>query len=80
MNKFVKRLFLQRTAVRMYGTVCLIVLHGVIKLHGPIPVRRKNQIFVANHTSMLDFIILSQQGGINTFYPTKKLILITTQT
>eukprot|EP00270_Netrium_digitus_P009440 TRINITY_DN2867_c0_g1_i1.p1 TRINITY_DN2867_c0_g1~~TRINITY_DN2867_c0_g1_i1.p1 ORF type:complete len:409 (+),score=94.78 TRINITY_DN2867_c0_g1_i1:152-1378(+) len=33
---------------------------GVIKYHGPRPSRKPNQVFVANHTSMIDFIILEQ--------------------
>ncbi|KAI4370813.1 hypothetical protein MLD38_019121 [Melastoma candidum] len=33
---------------------------GVIKYHGPRPSMRSNQVFVANHTSMIDFIILEQ--------------------
>ncbi|KAH0978114.1 hypothetical protein GBA52_027833 [Prunus armeniaca] len=34
---------------------------GVVKYHGPRPsMRPKQQVFVANHTSMIDFIILEQ--------------------
>ncbi|KNA14949.1 hypothetical protein SOVF_102640, partial [Spinacia oleracea] len=33
---------------------------GVIKYHGPRPSVRSKQIFVANHTSMIDFIVLEQ--------------------
>ncbi|GBG61079.1 hypothetical protein CBR_g18671 [Chara braunii] len=33
---------------------------GVVKYHGPRPSRRPNQVFVANHTSMIDFIVLEQ--------------------
>ena len=34
---------------------------GVIKYHGPLPARgRRNTVFVANHTSMIDFIVLEQ--------------------
>ncbi|OAE20071.1 hypothetical protein AXG93_2584s1550 [Marchantia polymorpha subsp. ruderalis] len=33
---------------------------GVVRYHGPRPSRRAKQIFVANHTSMIDFIILEQ--------------------
>lgn len=35
-------------------------LQGVIRYHGPRPSVRTNQVFVANHTSMIDFIILEQ--------------------
>nr|KAJ0193393.1 hypothetical protein LSAT_V11C800438310 [Lactuca sativa] len=33
---------------------------GVVKYHGPRPCARPKQVFVANHTSMIDFIILEQ--------------------
>ncbi|KAF3950537.1 hypothetical protein CMV_023727 [Castanea mollissima] len=33
---------------------------GVVKYHGPRPSRRPKQVFVANHTSMIDFIVLEQ--------------------
>jgi glycerol-3-phosphate O-acyltransferase 3/4 len=33
---------------------------GVIRYHGVIPAHKKNQIYVANHSSMIDMIILSQ--------------------
>ncbi|XP_065879358.1 glycerol-3-phosphate acyltransferase 9-like isoform X3 [Euphorbia lathyris] len=33
---------------------------GVVKYHGPRPSIRPKQVFVANHTSMVDFIILEQ--------------------
>ncbi|XP_031391022.1 glycerol-3-phosphate acyltransferase 9-like [Punica granatum] len=33
---------------------------GVIKYHGPRPSMRPKQVFVANHTSMIDFIVLEQ--------------------
>ncbi|KAL0356516.1 UNVERIFIED_CONTAM: Glycerol-3-phosphate acyltransferase 9 [Sesamum calycinum] len=33
---------------------------GVVKYHGPRPSMRPKQVFVANHTSMIDFIVLEQ--------------------
>ncbi|KAF9684560.1 hypothetical protein SADUNF_Sadunf04G0130700 [Salix dunnii] len=33
---------------------------GVVKYHGPQPSIRPKQVFVSNHTSMIDFIILEQ--------------------
>lgn len=33
---------------------------GVVRYHGIIPKRKTNQIYVANHTSMIDFIIMLQ--------------------
>lgn len=32
---------------------------GVIKFHGPKPTAAPNRVWVANHTSMIDYIILS---------------------
>lgn len=36
------------------------VRQGVVRYHGPRPSFLTNQVFVANHTSMIDFIILEQ--------------------
>ncbi|KAJ6991637.1 glycerol-3-phosphate acyltransferase 9-like isoform X2 [Populus alba x Populus x berolinensis] len=33
---------------------------GVVKYHGPRPSIQPKQVFVSNHTSMIDFIILEQ--------------------
>jgi hypothetical protein len=35
---------------------------GVIKYHGVKPPRKKNQIFVANHTTVMDVVILQQHS------------------
>lgn len=35
---------------------------GVIKYHGVIPARLPNQIYVSNHTSLIDYIILQQMN------------------
>ena len=32
---------------------------GVIRYHGPRPVNRPNHVWVCNHTSMIDYIILT---------------------
>lgn len=34
---------------------------GVVNYHGVPPVRRANQIYVANHTTVLDIIVLMQR-------------------
>ncbi|KAL0750912.1 hypothetical protein Bca101_032915 [Brassica carinata] len=36
------------------------LLKGVVKYHGPRPSIRPKQVYVANHTSMIDFIVLEQ--------------------
>mmetsp|Transcript_20669 Transcript_20669/g.39275 ORF Transcript_20669/g.39275 Transcript_20669/m.39275 type:complete len:499 (+) Transcript_20669:149-1645(+) len=36
---------------------------GVVKYHGPRPTPGANKVYVANHTSMIDFIILQQVCG-----------------
>lgn len=32
---------------------------GVVRYHGPRPVNRPNHVWVSNHTSMIDYIILT---------------------
>ena len=32
---------------------------GVVRYHGPRPVARPNHVWVSNHTSMIDYIILT---------------------
>eukprot|EP01027_Heterolobosea_sp_BB2_P001728 GEZU01002576.1.p1 GENE.GEZU01002576.1~~GEZU01002576.1.p1 ORF type:complete len:573 (-),score=204.78 GEZU01002576.1:29-1747(-) len=59
-----KRAF--RKVIQFYAAIWLISLNGVIKVHGVIPKRRKNQIYVANHTSLIDFIILNELVGFAT--------------
>jgi glycerol-3-phosphate O-acyltransferase 3/4 len=36
--------------------------HAAIRFHGQRPKKRPNQIFVANHTSLIDVIILFQDN------------------
>ncbi|KAG6532460.1 hypothetical protein ZIOFF_006305 [Zingiber officinale] len=52
--------FAQRKLVEMMCSVFVASWTGVIKYHGPRPSIRPQQVFVANHTSMIDFIILEQ--------------------
>ncbi|KAG6482107.1 hypothetical protein ZIOFF_058736 [Zingiber officinale] len=51
---------IERKLVEMMCSVFVASWTGVIKYHGPRPSRRPQQVFVANHTSMIDFIILEQ--------------------
>lgn len=51
---------LERALVEFMCGVFVASWTGVVKYHGPRPVRRPNQVYVANHTSMIDFIILEQ--------------------
>lgn len=46
--------------IRFLCSVFVFSWTGVIKYHGTIPAKRANQIYVANHTSMIDMIVLSQ--------------------
>ncbi|URE06430.1 acyltransferase, partial [Musa troglodytarum] len=50
----------ERKLVEMICSVFVASWTGVIKYHGPRPSIRPQQVFVANHTSMIDFIILEQ--------------------
>ncbi|XP_062190459.1 glycerol-3-phosphate acyltransferase 9-like [Phragmites australis] len=51
---------IERKLVEMMCSVFVASWTGVIKYHGPRPSTRPHQVFVANHTSMIDFIILEQ--------------------
>nr|CAD1841109.1 unnamed protein product [Ananas comosus var. bracteatus] len=51
---------MERILVEMMCSVFVASWTGVIKYHGPQPSMRPHQVFVANHTSMIDFIILEQ--------------------
>nr|WDA53441.1 glycerol-3-phosphate acyltransferase 9 [Erycina pusilla] len=51
---------IERMLVEMMCGVFVASWTGVVKYHGPRPSMRPQQVFVANHTSMIDFIILEQ--------------------
>jgi len=51
---------LERVLVEFMCSVFVASWTGVVKYHGPRPSVRPRQVFVANHTSMIDFIILEQ--------------------
>ncbi|KAJ7563975.1 hypothetical protein O6H91_03G132600 [Diphasiastrum complanatum] len=51
---------LERGLVEFICSVFVASWTGVVKYHGPRPSRRPKQVFVANHTSMIDFVILEQ--------------------
>eukprot|EP00475_Leptophrys_vorax_P030294 TRINITY_DN4527_c0_g1_i3.p1 TRINITY_DN4527_c0_g1~~TRINITY_DN4527_c0_g1_i3.p1 ORF type:complete len:366 (+),score=86.48 TRINITY_DN4527_c0_g1_i3:56-1153(+) len=59
-----KRQSWERRLIRFLAGSFVFSWHGVIRYHGVIPKRAVNQIYVANHTSMIDLIILEQM---NTF-------------
>ena len=58
------RTSLQRKMIRFLCGVFVFSWTGVIKYHGTLPQKKPGQIYVANHTSMIDVIVLSQM---NTF-------------
>ncbi len=55
-----------RKLLRYYAGIWLLSIAAIIKFHGVPPVRRKNQIYVSNHTSLIDFIILTEHCGFAT--------------
>lgn len=59
-----KRLDHERAAIRFLCGSFVFSWTGVIKYHGTIPSKKVNRVYVANHTSMIDMIVLSQ---VNTF-------------
>jgi glycerol-3-phosphate O-acyltransferase 3/4 len=50
----------QRMLIRFLASVFVLSWSGVIKIHGTRPHRHANQVFVANHSSVIDVVILSQ--------------------
>ena len=50
----------ERKLVKMYAASYIVTWGGVIKYHGPKPNKRAGYVYVANHTSMIDYIILTQ--------------------
>jgi len=51
-----------RKSLQVYGQIVwMYSFCFVLKYEGNLPIRRKNQIFVANHTSLIDFIVLAPQ-------------------
>ncbi|XP_077253433.1 glycerol-3-phosphate acyltransferase 9-like [Tasmannia lanceolata] len=51
---------IERKLVELMCSVFVASWTGVVRYHGPQPSMRPKQVFVANHTSMIDFIILEQ--------------------
>ncbi|KAG9394140.1 Acyltransferase [Carpediemonas membranifera] len=49
---------IQRKMIQMEARVINLTWFAVIKYHGVIPRRRPNQIFVCNHTTLIDFVLL----------------------
>jgi|MDSW01.3.fsa_nt_gb glycerol-3-phosphate O-acyltransferase 3/4 len=50
---------LERNLVHVYAASYVVSWTGVIKYHGPKPTRRPGHVYVANHTSIIDYIILT---------------------
>lgn len=50
----------QRALVRFLCSVFVFSWTGVVRYRGVVPARRPNQIYVANHSSMIDMVVLSQ--------------------
>lgn len=51
---------LQREIIKLLCGSFVLSWTGVIKTHGVIPRRAPGQIYVSNHSSMIDMIVLSQ--------------------
>eukprot|EP01132_Coremiostelium_polycephalum_P001242 gene1242-1566_t len=51
----------QRKCLRFLCIVFILSWSGVIKYHGVRPLRKKNQIMVANHTTVMDVVVLQNQ-------------------
>mmetsp|Transcript_11383 Transcript_11383/g.42734 ORF Transcript_11383/g.42734 Transcript_11383/m.42734 type:complete len:479 (-) Transcript_11383:1659-3095(-) len=55
-----------RWALQWFGTLWLYSINAVVRYHGIPPVKRKNQIYVSNHTSLIDFMVLSNYSIFST--------------
>jgi 1-acyl-sn-glycerol-3-phosphate acyltransferase len=51
---------LERSLTEFMCSIFVASWTGVVKYHGPRPTPGANKVYVANHTSMIDFIILQQ--------------------
>ncbi|KAM9980860.1 hypothetical protein ACTFIY_003184 [Dictyostelium cf. discoideum] len=51
----------QRKCIHFLAMVFIMSWSGVIRYHGVKPLRKKNQIFVANHTTVMDVVVLQSQ-------------------
>ena len=50
---------INRSMVRLMCSCFLASWTGVVRYHGPRPVLKANRVWVANHTSMIDYMVLS---------------------
>jgi len=53
---------LQQKIIQSYCSVFITSWSGVIRYHGPRPQRRVNSVFVSNHTTIFDVVILMQHN------------------
>ncbi|GIL85690.1 hypothetical protein Vretimale_13183 [Volvox reticuliferus] len=53
-----RKMALQRKLVQWMCSAWVAAWHGVIRYHGPKPTPGKNRIWVSNHTSMIDYVVL----------------------
>ena len=51
--------WIHRVMVRLMCCCFLASWTGVVRYHGPRPVLKANRVWVANHTSMIDYMVLS---------------------
>jgi len=50
----------QLLLLQFYCKIFVASWSGVVRYHGPRPQKRSNQVFVANHTTVFDIVILQQ--------------------
>ncbi|KAK9803255.1 hypothetical protein WJX72_000102 [[Myrmecia] bisecta] len=54
-----RRSHLERTLVKFQCQIFVASWTGVVRYHGPRPAARANHVWVSNHTSMIDYIVLT---------------------
>ena len=48
----------ERAAVHFLAQVFIVSWTGVVRYHGPRPVPKAGRVWVANHSSMIDYAVL----------------------
>eukprot|EP00770_Monocercomonoides_exilis_P002691 MONOS_2674.1-p1 / transcript=MONOS_2674.1 / gene=MONOS_2674 / organism=Monocercomonoides_exilis_PA203 / gene_product=glycerol-3-phosphate O-acyltransferase [EC:2.3.1.15] / transcript_product=glycerol-3-phosphate O-acyltransferase [EC:2.3.1.15] / location=Mono_scaffold00056:82044-83961(-) / protein_length=431 / sequence_SO=supercontig / SO=protein_coding / is_pseudo=false len=56
----------ERWLIRQYGGMWLATFSSVVKVHGHLPTHKPNMIYVSNHTSIMDYMLLTTQETFGT--------------
>jgi glycerol-3-phosphate O-acyltransferase 3/4 len=62
------KLQLNMIILQFYVIIWIASLHTVIRFHGVMPARKKGQIYVSNHTTLFDFLIINRFNNFATYF------------